>query len=136
MIEELVIRCEEFLLQTHAFSPISLLQIAHKYQLPSLEESAAIKASKLNCVEKEADFGALSRKQQEKVLNMSRNRYRSSCSMVSQLTGDVFYYEAASPSPDMKRERRLKDTEKELCGTLAFMPDIAGSESLNGRTRT
>ena len=136
MIEELVIRCEDYLLHTQSFSPISLLQIAHRYQLPSLEESAAIKASKLPCIENEANFEALSKKQQEKVLNMSRNRYRSSGSMASRHTGDVFYFERTSPSPEIKRERELKDVGDELYGTLAFIPEFASDESLNGRTRT
>ena len=136
MIEELVIRCEDHLLHTRAFSPMYLLQLAHQYQLPSLEESAAIKASKLPQVEKEADFTHLSQKQQEKVLNMSKNRYRSSCSMNSIDARDDFYFETTSPSPEVKRERRLKEAEKTLCGTLTFNPEFAGSESMNGRTRT
>ena len=136
MIEELVIQCEEHLLNTNAYSPMHLLQVAHKYQLPSLEESAAIKASKLTCVEKQAEFKTLTTKQQEKVLNMSRNRYRSGKSAFSHHTDDVFYYEKTPPSSESKRERQLREIENELNSILEFKPDKKKIDSLNGRTRT
>lgn len=135
MIEELVIRCEEYLLTTAVLPPVTLLQIADKYQLPSLEEAAAIKASKLPCVEREVDFYSLTKKQQEKVLNMSRNRYRSGTSTL--YAGNAFIYETTSPSPELKLERKLKEIKSEFKGTLAFIPNKGKNNyASDAKTRT
>lgn len=127
MIEELVIRCEEYFLTTMTHSPISLLQIAHKYQLPSLEEAAAIQASKLNCVEEACDFKNLTKKQQDKVLNMSKNRFRCGGKPAPRKTEDGFFYETTSPLPELKSDK-LASLEKELHESLAFFPESATNE--------
>ena len=133
MIEELVVRCEEYLLMTDSHPPLSLLKIAHKYQLPSLEESASIQASKIPYIEDLSEFKTLTKKQQEKVRNMSRNRYRSGSISFRdrQREFDTNSMERGVKSPELKQERKLRDVGNTsgFEGRLSFLPDVLESST-------
>ncbi len=131
-----MIRCEDFLLASDHFSPITLLNLASKYQLPSLEESAAIKASKIPGIEKKEKFDSLSEKQKQKVLQMAKNRYRSSTGFVEQFDAESKNDGRLSDSPDIKLERKLHQREDDFQGRLSFLPQRQTSESAPEDTET
>eukprot|EP00794_Sanderia_malayensis_P015289 gene15289-16867_t len=124
MMEELVIRCEDFLLATDNFPPITLLNLASKYQLPSLEEAAAIKASKIpRIAEHVEEFASLTEKQQRKVSLLAKNRFRSSGpnSVMARVKAEEVIPQDPI-TPELMSKRKLQERETNIKGRLTFLP--------------